>query len=154
MFFYRKKPVVVEVALHGQYKFMYENCLFSTQQELYVLLDASADLVRALKFKSLLYKYGYPNDEVLGAHPMAKFGLDFYGLFEVKNSPWVTEIIKGNRRHHRHSDKMFSNVRHYILTFKDVTLDVLSSDMEEISIPREKVLMIVNEQLNFLTDTG
>lgn len=72
--------------------------------------------------------YGYPNDEALGAHPLAQFGLGFYGVFEVDNSPLVQDIDRRNAIHPRHAKGAFASIRHWIITFQDETLDVLSRD--------------------------
>jgi len=73
-------------------------------------------------------RHGYPNDEALGAHPLAKYGLGFYGVFEVDRSPLVEEIEKSNAIHPRHTKGMFLSHRHWIFTFQDETLDVISWD--------------------------
>lgn len=82
-----EKPEVREVTLKKEYRFMYENFIVSSQQNLYLLLEEDNEIIDALKFNFLIYKFGYPNDEVLESHPMYKFGLSFYGLYEVINSP-------------------------------------------------------------------
>jgi hypothetical protein len=143
-------PQVVEVKLSKDYKFMYENFLISSQQELYLLLQAHRGQVDALKFNFMIYKFGYPNDEAIGAHPLAKFGLGFYGLFEVINSPWTKEICEANKVHPRHEDSMFHDVKHYIARFKDVTLDVLATKLEEVQMSADKVIELVNKEMEFL----
>ena len=62
---------------------MYENFVVSRQQNFYVLLEESNNKIDALKFDPIIYKYGYPIDEV--SHPLSKYGLGFYGLFKVDN---------------------------------------------------------------------
>lgn len=44
----------------------------------------------------LASRFGYPNDEALAGHPLYKQGLGFYGVFEVKPSPWMEEVKKQN----------------------------------------------------------
>ncbi|HEY3405590.1 MAG TPA: hypothetical protein VGK59_19540, partial [Ohtaekwangia sp.] len=143
-------PQVIKVKLSKDYKFMYENFLISTQQELYLLLQAHGGLIDALKFNFKIYKFGYPNDEAIGAHPLTKFGLGFYGLFEVLNSPWTNEMCEANRIHPRHEDSMFNDVRHYIARFKDVTLEILATKLEEVQMPSDKVIELVNKEIEFL----
>jgi hypothetical protein len=143
-------PQVIEVKLSREYKFMYENFLISSQRELYLLLQSQGGQVDALKFNFKIYKFGYPNDEAIGAHPMTKFGLGFYGLFEVLNSPWTKKICEANRIHPRHEDRMFNDVRHYIARFKDVTLDILTTNMEEVQMTTDKVVELVNKEMEFL----
>jgi hypothetical protein len=131
---------------------MYENFLISNQQDLYLLLEENEGLINTIRFKLFkIYKYGFPNDEVIGAHPMAKFGLGFYGLFDVINSPWITHIRDSNRIHPRHNDNMFTDYKHYIARFKDVTLDVICKKMEEIQLTKEQVIEIVNKEMEIIT---
>jgi hypothetical protein len=141
-------PQVIEVKLNKDYKFMYDNFLISTQWELYLLLEEQDRQVDVLKFDFKVYKFGYPDDEA--THPLAKFGLGFYGLFQVLNSPWTKEICKGNRIHPRHEDSMYDDVKHYIARFKDVTLDILCRKMEETQLPKEKIIELVNREIEFL----
>ncbi|MBL7833887.1 MAG: hypothetical protein JNK18_08030 [Cyclobacteriaceae bacterium] len=144
-------PQVIEVKLNKDYKFMYDNFLISSQHDLYLVLQGHGGQVDALKFNFRVYKFGYPNDEAMGTHPLAKFGLGSYGLFQVLNSPWTKEICEGNRIHPRHHDSMFENLKHYVARFKDVTLDILCNNMEEMQLPKEKVIELVNQELEFLT---
>lgn len=142
-----KKPIVTQLKLSKDYKFMYENFVISTQHELYLLLENHNGHVDALKFNSILYKYGYPNDEGLGVHPMAKYGLGFYGLFLVENSEWITEL---NETRSKTSSDLFAGYQHYIVTFKDVTLDVISKDFKEVTLLTDEIIELTKQQLNYL----
>jgi hypothetical protein len=144
------EPKAIELKLKQNYRFMYENFLISGQRELYLMLEANNGIIDVLKFNFYVYKYGYPNDEALGSHPMAKYGLGFYGLFEVLNSPWIKEICEGNKIHPRHDDSMYDDYKHYIVRFKDVTLDVLCSKMEELQLTKEQILETVNKEIEFI----
>jgi hypothetical protein len=77
-------------------------------------MEKNGDSIHALYFDSPKCKYGGPNDEAHGGHPLAKYGLGLYGLFEIENSPWVYEMMIANRVHARHSDSLLSNYRHVI----------------------------------------
>jgi hypothetical protein len=143
-----KKVSVSEVKLQKEYAFMYENFVVSSQQTLYVLLEENHDKIDTLKFDLILYKYGYPNDEV--SHPLSKYGLGFYGFFRVDNSPWLTEIKNNNKAHHRHSDKIFEYYKHYIVKFKDVTVEILATKFEEVEITKQDLINFVTEQINAL----
>jgi hypothetical protein len=146
------EPKVNEIKLKKDYKFMYENFLVSGQRDLYLLLEESEGLINALRFNFLIYKYGYPNDEAMAAHPMTKYGLGFYGLFEVLNSPWIIEIRDSNRIHPRHNDSMYNDYKHYIARFKDVTLDVICSKMEELQMTKGQLIEIVNKEIEFIKE--
>ncbi len=83
-------------------------------------------IVRFLRY--LHFRYGYPNDEVLNAHPLYKYGLGFYGVFEVTQSPLIKEIEKMNAIHRRHIKGSILSFRHWVFTFQDQTLEVISRE--------------------------
>ena len=139
---------VTEVTLQKDYAFMYENFVVSSQHKLFLLLEQHDDKIDVLQFDFLIYKYGYPNDEV--SHPLSKHGLGFYGLFIVNNSPWVTEIRDNNRQHERHTDKSFENFKHYIAKFKDVTVEIVCTNYVETQLTKVELLTFVDEQINLL----
>lgn len=70
-------PVVSEVQLSREYRFMYENFVIATQRETFLPLERNGDQVHALKFDSPNIKYGAQNDEARGGHPLSKYGLGF-----------------------------------------------------------------------------
>lgn len=152
MFLRNKKPFVREIKLKKEYPFMYEGFMIVTQNILYLLVEQKAGLTDALSFQFAIFKFGHPNDEVLGAHPMAKYGLGYYGIFEVLNSPWIEELKIGNRIHPSHSDSMFDDYKHFIITYKDNTLDVISREMKEIVLTTEQISSIVFEQIGYLAE--
>lgn len=128
---------------------MYENFVVSTQHALYLLLEKKGGRVSALKFDFLYFKYGTPNDEGIGSHPMAKFGLGFYDLFLVKESSWIAELSqqrKGNT-----AWDLYRGCDHYIATFKDVTLDVVSRGFEEITMSMEELLDLITKEAESLS---
>jgi len=57
------------------------------------------------------------NDEGLGEHPYAKFGLNFYSFHEIENSLETQKWA-------------MLSVHHWVLTFKDNALDVLACFIE------------------------
>jgi hypothetical protein len=71
-------------------------------------------------------KIGSPNDEVLRGHPLWGSGLEFYSAHEVKNSPWITELMEMNRAHERFDESQWSGRRHFMLTFHDETLECVA----------------------------
>lgn len=143
-----REPTLTKVPLSKEYKFMYENFVIATQAELYIMLEESVGIVSALKFDFLIYKYGYPNDEGLGIHPMAKFGLGWYEFYHVKNSIWISQM----REQQPETDyDPFENTVHYIITFKDVTLDVVSRRYEEIKLTKMQIHDLITLELNNLS---
>ena len=127
---------------------MYQNFIIASQQNLLLLLEQTENAIDALRFDFLIHKYGYPNDEV--SHPLSKYGLGFYGLFEVTNSPWIIELRNINRQHSRHTDSMFDNYKHYIAKFKDVTVEVISTKIEEIQLTKIELLTFIDAEVNDL----
>lgn len=143
-------PKVVEIALARHYSFMYENFVIVTQQGIYLLMEKDGDVVHVLYFDSPQMRYGSPNDEARGGHPLFKFGLGFYGFFQVQNSPWIREQMIANRVHERHSDGMFEGRKHYIACFKDVMLEVTCRSYQEKSLSGSEVDALVHRELECL----
>ena len=139
-------PVVREIKLNKHFPFMYDNFVVSSQRELFLLLEEQNGIIDALKFDFLIYKYGYPNDEV--GHPLMKFGLGFYGFYEVSNSPWVEETKLHNRSHPRHSDEFYKLERHFVVKFKDVTLEVIARDYRQIELTKGEFFSIINNEID------
>jgi hypothetical protein len=77
------------------------------------------------------FKFGAPNDEALGGHPLYVKGLGFYGVFRVENSSWIEQLERQNSVHPSHGRKWFlEGKQHYIFTFHDSTLEcVVNSDL-------------------------
>lgn len=139
---------IKEVTLKKDYAFMYENFIVSSQQILYVLLEENNERIDALKFDTILFKYGYPNDEV--SHPLNKFGLGFYGFFEVTNSEWIKELMEINKSHSSHARDLFNKHKHYIARFKDVTIEIICTKFEEVELTKENLTYFVSEQIGLL----
>jgi hypothetical protein len=72
-------------------------------------------------------KFGYPNDEALGGHPLAKKGLRHYGVFEVRSSSWVRQQTEQNRVSFPNTPN--SKQRHFIFTFHDSTFECIVDDL-------------------------
>jgi hypothetical protein len=76
---------VTEVNLSKDYSFMHENLVVSSHHKLFLLLEQTENIIDALEFDSLIYKYGYPNDEV--SHPVQNMDLAFTGFFKASIRP-------------------------------------------------------------------
>ena len=149
---FNKKPEIKEIELSKHYSFMYENFVLATQHKTYLFLEKEADTIRALKFDSTNIKYGGPNDEARGAHPLTKFGRLLYGLYEVINSPWIKEQMEGNRCHSRHSDSLFDGKKHYVACFKDVMFEITCRSFAEVELNQSELNKLVAEELDNLID--
>ena len=71
-------------------------------------------------------KLGSPDDEALRGHPLWGSGLEFYSAHQVKNSPWLTELMEVNRAHDHFDESQWSGRHHFILTFHDQTLECVA----------------------------
>jgi len=93
-------------------------------------------------------KFGYPNDEALGGHPLYAKGLVSYGIYEVLNSSWVEEQAKQNRVCFPDRTKM-SGKRHFIFVFHDSTFECLARDLK-ITLcndPYESIFRTISERV-------
>ena len=81
-----------------------------------------------LHFQGVLYyAMGYPNDEVLNAHPLYANGLRAYGFYAIENSPLIADLDRRNQLHERHvAGAYIRRFRHWIITFHDETLEVVA----------------------------
>ena len=145
-------PKVTEITLRKNYRCMYENFVIATQHEVLLLLERNGERVELLRFNSTQMKYGSPNDEARGGHPLFKYGLGFYGFFEVENSPWINELMVANRVHPRHSDSMFEGMKHYVACFKDVMLEVACDSYEETHMSMPELISLVHRELDQLAN--
>src|SRR5688500_8177728 len=88
----------VPVVLSDEYKlslFYYYNRIISERTtEMPSERNSGEDKgVASLNFSNhIIYKFGYPNAEVLQSHPYYSLGLESYNIYEVMESDWVTEI--------------------------------------------------------------
>ena len=94
-----------------------------------------------------LTKFGYPNDEALGGHPLYKRGLKFYEIHEVKHSTWVKEKTEQNRVSFPQTPD--SDARHFIITFHDSTFECIAMDVEASldTRPFEQILVELSGKL-------
>lgn len=83
--------------------------------------------VAVLRFEGVLqFRLGYPNDEALHGHPLAKHGMQQYQAYLVENSPLIAEIENQNRVHPAFRPGIYDKFRHWVVTFHDETLEVLA----------------------------
>jgi hypothetical protein len=77
-----------------------------------------------IDFKGCLAsRFGYPNDEALGGHPLYRAGLRWYSAYEVIDSSWLAEVNRQNSVSFP-TGKGISR-RHFIATFKESTFECL-----------------------------
>ena len=71
----------------------------------------------------LASRFGYPNDEALPGDPLYDVGLEYYGVVEVLESPWLLELNRRNRIVFPESSD--SQARHFYMAFHDSSFEVL-----------------------------
>lgn len=76
----------------------------------------------------LIYKFGAPNDEALGGHPLYGRGLVAYRAHTVERSRWIGEQEKINSVHPQHRPGWETRFRHYLLTFHDEMFECVARD--------------------------
>ncbi|WP_192355683.1 hypothetical protein [Mesorhizobium mediterraneum] len=74
----------------------------------------------------LAFQFGPPSDEAISGHRLYELGLRPYEAFEVLNSSWIASLGNANRIHSSHRPELFSEYRHFILTFHDSTLEFIA----------------------------
>jgi hypothetical protein len=78
--------------------------------------------------RCLQTRFGYPNDEALGGHPLYARGLRHYALFEVLDSPWLSDLVRQNRVVFPNDTSWpYRPYRHFVVTFHDSTFEATDS---------------------------
>ncbi len=131
---------------------MYENFVFSSQQKLYLFLEENNGIIDALSFDFVVYKYGYPNDEV--GLPSKIPGVESYGFSQVYNSKWIDELKSNNSSHPQHNDEFYKNYKHYVIRFKDVTLEVIADGFEVTELKKEDLIELLNNEISNISNHG
>jgi hypothetical protein len=115
------------------------HCAYYTGQK-----DQLSEGTAVLRFdRAIFFRFGWPNDEVLTAHELYPYGLGFYGFFLVENSPLIHGLAKRNSIHPRHYPPSWDKRRHYVITFHDETLEVISDEatvVKEGNLPADQVV--------------
>jgi hypothetical protein len=78
----------------------------------------------------LIYKFGYPNAEILQSHPYYKLGLRWYKLYEITGSTWIKDIEQMNQKHPLHNPTRYKIFKHFIITFEDSTFECIAKGVE------------------------
>ena len=100
-----------------------------------------------VEFKAChITKFGYPNDEARWGIP--RYQTTSYGIYKVKNSEWIPEIVRLNR--YRFPDTPDdTTTRHFLFAFHDTTFECLAEDMqfELTKEPYEQVFARISARL-------
>lgn len=102
-----------------------EVALLATDTKLCLRYFTQKDEIVVIQFPLVnSFRFGSPNDEALGGHPLAQFGLKFYSVHRIDNSPWLAELERQNAVHPSHNRSRFmTDLVHYVFTFQDSTLE-------------------------------
>jgi hypothetical protein len=76
-----------------------------------------------------LAKFGYPNEEAFDRNPTMLPGFRGIGFYEIVNGEWASEIVQFNRPAFPDTPDDLG-LRHFLLTFKENTLEVLAADFK------------------------
>lgn len=126
-----RQPAVVLVDAWPQPHSVSEALTFASESELIVRYVVAGGERAALIHFPLVssFRFGSPNDEALGGHPLAKFGLKPYCVHRVENSPWIADLEQQNSVHPRHNKVRFMESKaHYIFTFQDSVLECIVNE--------------------------
>jgi len=82
-----------------------------------------------LTFEScLIFKCGYPNEEVYMHYAYYTQGtMKKHCLYEVQESKWTRELSEMNKVHPRHTDEIFKEEKHFIILFEDEVFECIST---------------------------
>jgi len=95
--------------------------LLSDQDALWLSYETEPEIHAVVKFQRLIdFRLSPINDEGLGRHPYSASGLVWYTFHEILNS------AENLRWHH-------CGARHWVISFKDNTLDVVATDVSILS---------------------
>lgn len=79
-------------------------------------------------------RFGYPNEEAFRDNPRSSPGFDGIGFYEVVNSFWPNRVRDFNRENYPETPEDLG-LRHFVLAFKENTLEVLSSGFQVERLP-------------------
>ncbi|MDR6395215.1 hypothetical protein [Herbaspirillum seropedicae] len=102
-----------------------EVTLLATETKLCLRYFTPKDEIALIQFPLVnSFRFGSPNDEALGGHPLAQFGLKRYSVHRIENSSWLAELDRRNAVHPNHdSSRFMADLVHYVFTFQDSTLE-------------------------------
>lgn len=85
-------------------------------------------IVEVLFCRPRAFTLGSPNAEALSGHRLWGKGLEHWGFQEVTGSDWIADLERRNRVHHNHCPELFSDLRHFIISFEDVTFECVAEE--------------------------
>ena len=85
--------------------------------------------------RTLVTRFGLPNDEAIGVHPLARLGVEAYGCYEIVTSTWVREVERENGRPLASPGFFRGLPRHFAFTFHDSSFQCIAGDFAVHLIP-------------------
>jgi hypothetical protein len=76
------------------------------------------------------FKFGDPNDGALPGHPLHDRGLANAAVAEALRSSWIAELARQDRAGFADSGLAARGVRHFLLPFRESTLEVLGGGLD------------------------
>lgn len=139
-------PTVILLDAWPQPSTSAEAIIFATETQLFLRYQTNNREIAVIHFPLVkILKFGSPNDEALGGHPLTKVGLRSYQVSRVDHSPWVAELERQNAVHPRHDRAQFlENTVHYIFTFQDSTLECVVNE-GKFWVPQRQVFVSEEE---------
>lgn len=123
-------PIVVLLDSWPQPSTSPEAIVFATETQLFLRYSTADEETAVIQFPLVkTFQFGSPNDEALGGHPLSRFGLKYYSVHRIDNSPWIAELEQRNSIHPKHDKERFiKNAVHYVFTFQDSTLECVVNE--------------------------
>jgi hypothetical protein len=123
-------PIVVLLDSWPQPSSSPEAIVFATETQLFLRYSTADEETAVIQFPLVkTFQFGSPNDEALGGHPLTGFGLKYYSVHRIDNSPWIAELEQRNSIHLKHDKERFiKNAVHYVFTFQDSTLECVVNE--------------------------
>lgn len=94
-------------------------------------------------------KTGSPNDETIEGHSLFGRGIDVGESYIVHKSAWLEEIKNINKAHSLYNDEYWSNARHFLIFFKEITVECLAKDLRSEIVDGD-----VSQVVNYLLTQG
>lgn len=96
--------------------------------------------VNLLFIGSLIFKCGYPNEEIFMYYDYYTQGsMRKYCLYEMQQSEWISTLIKVNKVHSRHTDEVFKDDRHFIILFDDEVFECIATSYQVIGAGNREI---------------
>ena len=114
--------------------------------------ESDGELIAIVRFVDrCAIMFGPPNDEAFAGHPLASRGLESYGVFHVLHSSWIRALEGMNSIHPCHRPERYAELRHFILSFHDSTLECVAKDIKVVETFRGSMDAAAKRLVELLT---